>query len=201
MTNFERYNALHDEVMKRLEEGEITTEQAKSVIAMSFEKYCTETFEYEDDNELEIFEESARQKYVELLEKKRDKLQTLIKHATGEKRKELQNKLNDVNDQLYKYATGANKGGIKNTRNNTAYAKDKDGKLVKGSVVSFTYDPKRVVGFNPDDGYDGGDSRSFTLHSPSSAAENFAKDMGSKEPKNSELHDNITKNTEDSKKK
>lgn len=43
MTNFERYNALHDEVMKRLEDGEITTEQAKNVIDLSFDKYITES--------------------------------------------------------------------------------------------------------------------------------------------------------------
>ena len=45
MADFERYNKLHDEVMKRLEVGEITTEQAKDVIDMSFEKYI---FEYVD---------------------------------------------------------------------------------------------------------------------------------------------------------
>ena len=42
MTNFEKYNKLHDEVMKRLENGEITVEQAKEVNDLAFDKYITE---------------------------------------------------------------------------------------------------------------------------------------------------------------
>jgi chromosome segregation ATPase len=43
MNNFEKYTALHNEVMKRLEDGDITTEQAKEVIDLSFDKYVTES--------------------------------------------------------------------------------------------------------------------------------------------------------------
>ena len=42
MTNFEKYNKIHDEVMKRLEDGEITTEMAKEVNDLAFEKYLLE---------------------------------------------------------------------------------------------------------------------------------------------------------------
>ena len=42
MNNFEKYNKLHTEIMKRLEAGEITTEQAKEVNDLAFEKYVTE---------------------------------------------------------------------------------------------------------------------------------------------------------------
>ena len=42
MPNFERYSKLHDEIMRRLEVGEITTEQAKEVNDLVFEKYIIE---------------------------------------------------------------------------------------------------------------------------------------------------------------
>jgi hypothetical protein len=42
MTNFEKYNKLHDEVLKRLEDGEITVETAKEVTDLAFDKYITE---------------------------------------------------------------------------------------------------------------------------------------------------------------
>ena len=42
MPNFDRYNKLHDEIMKRLEDGEITTERAKEVNDLAFEKYILE---------------------------------------------------------------------------------------------------------------------------------------------------------------
>lgn len=42
MTNYEKYNKLHAEVMKRLEDGEITIETAKEVNDLAFEKYVTE---------------------------------------------------------------------------------------------------------------------------------------------------------------
>lgn len=55
MTNFERYHALHDEVMKRLEDGEITTESAKELNDRFFNRYIM------DDN---IFTEKAtREEY------------------------------------------------------------------------------------------------------------------------------------------
>ena len=44
MPNFEKYNKLHAEIMKRLEAGEITTEQAKEVNDLAFEKYITEDY-------------------------------------------------------------------------------------------------------------------------------------------------------------
>ena len=45
MTNFERYNKLHNEVMTRLEKEEITIEQAKDVIDLAFDKYMVESGE------------------------------------------------------------------------------------------------------------------------------------------------------------
>ncbi len=49
MNNFEKYNALHTEVMKRLEDGEITIETAKAVIDLTFDKYIIEA-STDDDN-------------------------------------------------------------------------------------------------------------------------------------------------------
>ena len=43
MTNFEKYNKLHSEVMSRLENGEITIETAKEVNDLAFEKYIEES--------------------------------------------------------------------------------------------------------------------------------------------------------------
>lgn len=43
MNNFEKYNKLHNEIMKRLEDGEITVEQAKEVSDLAFDKYISET--------------------------------------------------------------------------------------------------------------------------------------------------------------
>ena len=51
MTNFERYNALHNEVMKRLEEGEITTESAKELNDRFFDRYVVEFVEGRKDDE------------------------------------------------------------------------------------------------------------------------------------------------------
>ena len=45
MTNFERYNKIHNEVMTRLEKEEITVEQAKDVIDLAFDKYMVESGE------------------------------------------------------------------------------------------------------------------------------------------------------------
>lgn len=45
MPNFERYNKLHNEVMKRLEDGEITTESAKELNDKFFDRYIIETTE------------------------------------------------------------------------------------------------------------------------------------------------------------
>lgn len=42
MTNFEKYNKLHTEIMKKLENGEITIEKAKEVNDLAFDKYITE---------------------------------------------------------------------------------------------------------------------------------------------------------------
>ena len=42
MNNFEKYSKLHDEVMKRLEDGEITIEKAKEINDLAFEKYISE---------------------------------------------------------------------------------------------------------------------------------------------------------------
>ena len=47
MPNFERYGALHNEIMTRLENGEITTETAKEVIDAAFDKYVVEKVKIE----------------------------------------------------------------------------------------------------------------------------------------------------------
>jgi hypothetical protein len=43
--NIEKYNKLHDEIMKRLENGEITIETAREVNDLAFEKYMYESKE------------------------------------------------------------------------------------------------------------------------------------------------------------
>jgi hypothetical protein len=43
--NIEKYNKLHNELMKKLEAGEITTEQAKEINDLAFDKYITESKE------------------------------------------------------------------------------------------------------------------------------------------------------------
>ena len=42
MANYERYADIHNEIMNRLEAGEITTEQAKELDDTFFDKYITE---------------------------------------------------------------------------------------------------------------------------------------------------------------
>lgn len=42
MTNYERYLEIHNELMNRLANGEITTEQAKEVNDLAFDKYIVE---------------------------------------------------------------------------------------------------------------------------------------------------------------
>ena len=48
MANSERYNLLHDEVMRRLENGEITTEQANEVHDKIFDRYVIESEESQE---------------------------------------------------------------------------------------------------------------------------------------------------------
>ena len=43
MSNYKRYNLIHNEIMNRLEAGKITTEQAKEVNDLAFNKYITES--------------------------------------------------------------------------------------------------------------------------------------------------------------
>ena len=45
MQNIERYNLLHTEIMRRLEDGEITTEQAKELNNKFFDRYVEEKSE------------------------------------------------------------------------------------------------------------------------------------------------------------
>lgn len=52
MNNFEKYNKLHDEIISRLENGEITTETAKEVNDLLFDKYIV-------NDGAEIIEESV----------------------------------------------------------------------------------------------------------------------------------------------
>jgi hypothetical protein len=40
--NIEKYNKLHTEIMKKLENGEITTERAKEINDLAYDKYITE---------------------------------------------------------------------------------------------------------------------------------------------------------------
>lgn len=41
-TNFEKYNMLHNEIMKKLEIGDITVEKAKEINDLAFDKYIIE---------------------------------------------------------------------------------------------------------------------------------------------------------------
>ena len=57
MPNYNRYNKLHDEILTRLENGEITTEQAKDVIDLAFDKYVVEKVNIElSDNAIHVLE-------------------------------------------------------------------------------------------------------------------------------------------------
>ena len=56
MQDFNRYRLIHNEIMKRLEVGEITTEQAKSVIDLAFDKYT-------NDSQDVIIEKASREYY------------------------------------------------------------------------------------------------------------------------------------------
>ena len=48
--NIEKYNKLHNEIMKRLESNEITTESAKAINNLAFDKYIVENTELKSIN-------------------------------------------------------------------------------------------------------------------------------------------------------
>ena len=58
MPNFERYLALHNEIMNRLERCEITTEQAKEVNDLAFDKYIMERSLFKKDNNEKNYKDS-----------------------------------------------------------------------------------------------------------------------------------------------
>lgn len=193
---FEKYLLLHDKIMEKVANDEITTEQAKELNDLAFNKYVIESSYNEDEldnNELEIFEESARHKYVEQLEKEKARLEKLLEFARGERLQSIKTKLKDIDEKLFKYGTGAKTGGYNNPDASVYVKDDKTGKVsgykLRGTTDggnSFYHDTVPTPGR-----YVGGKT----------AAETFAKDFGSKEPKESELHDNINKRTETRKNK
>ena len=63
MSNFDRYNRLHTEIINRLEKGEITTEQAKDVVNLAFNKYIVEA---ENDTLSDDDKEKLKARKVEL---------------------------------------------------------------------------------------------------------------------------------------
>lgn len=78
--NIEKYNKLHDEIMKRLENGEITMEQAKEVNDLAFDKYIvmesTDISKSRKDilnTTLKMLRE-AKIKYIEYLDDDKEKL-------------------------------------------------------------------------------------------------------------------------------
>jgi mevalonate kinase len=196
MNNFEKYSAIHAEVMNKLESGEITAEQAKEIKDLAFDKYVVEFVE-EDDDELEIFEESARQKYRELLEKKKTRLENYIKHSTGETRKKYQEELDDVLEKLYQYGTGAVKGGYKNKDATNYIKRTDDGKILEGKITGMGRGGSSYTWSHPTT------TRNSEYQSVGGGTSNdqFSKDLGSKEPNKSELHDNINSNTKEKDKK
>ena len=50
--DFEKYSLIHDELMKKLEDGEITTEQVKELDNLMFDKFILEK---SDKNNIERF--------------------------------------------------------------------------------------------------------------------------------------------------
>lgn len=55
--NIEKYNKLHNELMNRLEAGEITTERAKEINDLAFDKYITEGHNSVEDNMKKVYNE------------------------------------------------------------------------------------------------------------------------------------------------
>ena len=166
MENFERYTALHEELMKRLENGEITTEQAKILNDKFFDKYVVESaYDFKegyDENELEVYEESARNKYLDKLEeegekikKEAERVQKLISHATGDKKKSLEKRLGILWDKLNDVERKIKTYGMDRTSRSDGYGPN--------SIRTA-----------------GRDSKYY-----------FDREFGSKDPKNEELHDNI----------
>lgn len=47
-SNFERYSAIHNELIKRLQDGEITIEFAKEVNDLAFDKYISEKVDFKN---------------------------------------------------------------------------------------------------------------------------------------------------------
>ena len=54
-TNFDKYNILHNEVIDKLQNGEITIEKAKEINDLAFDKYITSFFTYESALLIESF--------------------------------------------------------------------------------------------------------------------------------------------------
>lgn len=99
MPNFEKYNKLHNEVIKRLKDGKITTEQAKEVHDKIFNKYIIESGEVSIQNKilkLKLEFETDTSKLLSILNNLYDKMNTNEKAEYSE----LKSRYNDFAKKL-----------------------------------------------------------------------------------------------------
>jgi hypothetical protein len=151
--NIEKYNKLHDELMKRLESGEITTEQAKEVNDLAFDKYITESPTAQTkDISLKIWGKSLTLK-IEFDIYKGEEVTSTQENARDLFLKNAEKLINDCKTDVEKYCLKQNKNDINDDIDNILkYVKP------KSIFIKRTENNDRVVAvlcsykFNPDDG-------------------------------------------------
>ena len=102
MTNFERYNQLHDEIIKRLKNEELTIETAKSACNLIFDKYIMEA--QLSNTERDVVNEPSKTRMLELFNSETGRLIKIIGERNGNMPKEYSEKLKELRrrfDDLY----------------------------------------------------------------------------------------------------
>ena len=107
MTNFDKYNLMHEEIMFKMENGEITIECARQLNDLAFNKYIAEASMTEDYMMDELFTEGANwdlhKEYRQTLKAIRTQIRDTKKLITAKKFDDARENIKKAREELENY--------------------------------------------------------------------------------------------------